>query len=330
MSMSTIPNLVFGGASISADEGSFTNAAEVSGLLEVLKAEGINQVDTAQSYGGGTSEELIGQAEGLSDFFIDTKHIGGWAPGSSSREEIFARAVASLTRLGLEKVNNFYIHAPDPAIPLEDTLAGIDDLYRAGKFNHFGLSNFHAHEVREVVRVAAEKNYVLPTVYQGNYSAIARQLEKDVLPTLRECGIAFYAYSPIAGGFLTKTTEQLTSGPKGEGRWNPQTKMGSFYHLLYGKPVFFEALDKWNDISQATGIAKAALAYRWVAFHSGLDARLGDSLVIGASSLDQVKRTVAALKEGPLPETVAKQISDLWEIVKNDAVANNFDVVRST
>lgn len=227
-------------------------------------------------------------------------------------------------------MNNFYLHAPDPKIPLKESLAGIDDLYRAGKFNNFGLSNFNAQEIKDVVRVATEKNYVLPTVYQGNYSAVARQLEKDILPTLREHGIAFYAYSPIAGGFLTKTTAQLTSGTKGEGRWNPQSALGSFYHTLYSKPSFFEALDKWNDISQATGISKAALAYRWVAFHSALDAGLGDGLVIGASSLNQVKQTAAALRDGPLPDKVVKQISDLWEVVKNDAVANNFDVIRST
>jgi aflatoxin B1 aldehyde reductase len=229
-------------------------------------------------------------------------------------------------------VNNFYIHAPDHKVPLEETLAGINDLYEAGKFNNFGLSNFNAEEIKDVVRVAKENNYVLPTVYQGNYSAVARQLDSDILPTLRDNGIAFYAYSPIAGGFLTKTTAQLTSasGTKGEGRWDPKSAMGSFYHALYGKPTFFEALDKWNAISEAAGIPKAALAYRWVAFHSALDARLGDALVIGASSLNQVKQTAAALKAGPLPDEVAAQISGLWEIVKNDAVANNFDVMRST
>lgn len=104
--MDTIPTLVFGGATITADDGSFSNAADVSSLLETLIAEGISQLDTAQSYGGGTSEQLIGQglANGLSDFLVDTKHVGGWAPGSSSRKEIFERAIASLEKLGVEKV----------------------------------------------------------------------------------------------------------------------------------------------------------------------------------------------------------------------------------
>jgi aflatoxin B1 aldehyde reductase len=104
--MATIPTLVFGGATITADDGSFSNAVEVSNLFETLKAEGITQLDTAQSYGGGTSEKLIGQGKGLSDFLVDTKHVGGWAPGSSSRKEIFERAIASLERLGVEKVRS--------------------------------------------------------------------------------------------------------------------------------------------------------------------------------------------------------------------------------
>jgi aflatoxin B1 aldehyde reductase len=105
--MAAFPTLVFGGATITAEDGSFSNAEEVSTLLETLKAEGIIQLDTAQSYGGGTSEQLIGQgmAKELSDFLVDTKHIGGWAPGSSSRKEIFDRAIASLERLRVEKVS---------------------------------------------------------------------------------------------------------------------------------------------------------------------------------------------------------------------------------
>lgn len=105
--MASIPTLVFGGATITAEDGSFSNAAEVSALFETLKAEGITQVDTAQSYGGGTSEQLIGQGEGSSDFLVDTKHVGGFSPGSSSRKEIFERAIAGLKRLGVEKVRFF-------------------------------------------------------------------------------------------------------------------------------------------------------------------------------------------------------------------------------
>ncbi|KAJ6024669.1 alcohol dehydrogenase [Penicillium herquei] len=323
--MSNVPHLVFGGASVVTD-GSFKNVAEVSALLDALEREGIKQIDTAQIY--GASEQLLGEAGTSSRLLVDTKHAGGWIPGSSSREDVYQRGLQSLERLGADKLNIFYIHAPDPEIPLKETLAGINDLYRAGKFETFGLSNFTPEEVNEVVRVAKENDFILPKVYQGNYNLVSRHIEADLFPVLRRHGIAFFAYSPIAGGFLTKTRAQLVEGTKGDGRWDPLSPMGAVYHKIYSKPSFFQALDEWNAISESSGIPKAELAYRWITFHSNLDARLGDGLVIGASSTDQLKRTVAALKNGSLPDSVVQRISAIWDIVKNDALANNFDLMR--
>ncbi|KAJ5719733.1 alcohol dehydrogenase [Penicillium malachiteum] len=99
-------------------------------------------------------------------------------------------------------------------------------------------------------------------VYQGNYNVVSRDLEADLFPVLRQHGIAFFAYSPIAGGFLTKARAQLVEGTKGDGRWDPQSSMGSFYHTMYSKPSFFQALDEWNAMSESSGIPKAELAYR--------------------------------------------------------------------
>ncbi|KAJ5701320.1 alcohol dehydrogenase [Penicillium malachiteum] len=324
--ITNIPQLVFGGASVATD-GSFKNVAEVSTLLGALERAGIEQIDTAQIY--GASEQLLGEAGVSSRFLVDTKHSGGWSAGSSSRKDVYQKGLGSLERLGVNKVNIFYLHAPDPEIPLKETLAGVNDLYLAGKFQLFGLSNFSAEEVSEVVRVATENDFILPKVYQGNYNVVSRNLEADLFPVLRQHEIAFFAYSPIAGGFLTKTRAQLVEGTKGDGRWDPQSSMGSFYHTMYSKPSFFQALDEWNAISESSGIPKAELAYRWIAFHSALDAELGDGLVIGASSTDQLKRTVAALKNGSLPDSAVQRISAIWDVVQKDSITHNFDLVRS-
>jgi aryl-alcohol dehydrogenase-like predicted oxidoreductase len=99
----------------------------------------------------------------------------------------------------LFQVDVYYIHAPDRRVPLQDLLAGLDAVYRAGKFKRLGLSNFLPEEVSDVIRICKENGYVLPTVYQGNYNAVARHSETTLLPILRENNIAFYAYSPIAG-----------------------------------------------------------------------------------------------------------------------------------
>lgn len=178
-------------------------------------------------------------------------------------------------------MNVYYIHSPDRQIPLEETLAGINELHKAGKFKHFGLSNFRPEEVQEVVRIAKEKGYVLPSVYQGNYNAVARRIEAELLPVLRENNIRFYAYSPIAGGFLTKTKEQLLAG--GEGRWDPNSAIGQIYHRLYNKPAMLEVLDDWAEIAKAEGVTKAELAYRWIFFHSHIREDLGDAVIVGAT-----------------------------------------------
>jgi aflatoxin B1 aldehyde reductase len=97
------PDFVFGGGSIASD-GAYSNAEAVKELLDVLEHEGIKQIDSAQLYGNGTSEELLGEAKAGSRFLIDTKHVGGWIPGNSSREQVVERGHASLRKLGVKKV----------------------------------------------------------------------------------------------------------------------------------------------------------------------------------------------------------------------------------
>ncbi|KAL2825123.1 NADP-dependent oxidoreductase domain-containing protein, partial [Aspergillus pseudoustus] len=220
-------------------------------------------------------------------------------------------------------VDVYYIHAPDRRIPLEHLLSGINTVYTSGSFKRLGLSNFLPHEVLDVIRISKEKGYVLPTVYQGNYNAVARQSESTLLPILRENGIAYYAYSPIAGGFLTKDVGVIEAG--GEGRWDPKTATGGIFTALYGKPAMLEGLRLWGGIAAEAGIPKAELAYRWVAFHSVLSGELGDGLIFGARNGEQLRGTLGGLGNGPLPADVVERIERVWEIVKEDAPVDNFN-----
>jgi aflatoxin B1 aldehyde reductase len=104
------------------------------------------------------------------------------------------------------------MHAPDDCTPLSSTLAGVNEAYKKGYFSRFGLSNYRVEDVEAVYNHCNENGYVLPTVYQGNYSPVARKQDTLLFPTLRRLKIAFYAYSPLAGGFLTKTKEQVKQG----------------------------------------------------------------------------------------------------------------------
>jgi aryl-alcohol dehydrogenase-like predicted oxidoreductase len=221
------------------------------------------------------------------------------------------------------QINVYYIHAPDRRASLAELLDGLNTLYEAGKFKRLGLSNFLPEEVEEVVRISKQKNYVLPSVYQGNYNAVARHSEAKLLPILRKHNISYYAYSPIAGGFLTKDVEQIISG--GVGRWDPQKAIGSMYNAMYGKPGMLEGLRLWGKISKDSGIPKAELAYRWVAYHSALKEIHGDSMIFGSRNGKQIQETMAGLRNGPLPLEIVEQIEVIWKTVEDDAPVDNFN-----
>jgi len=219
----------------------------------------------------------------------------------------------------------YYIHCPDPSLDLADMLKGINEAYRAGCFKRFGLSNFKADDVEHIYALCKEKGYPLPTVYQGNYSPVARRQETELFPTLRKLNIAFYAYSPIAGGLLTKTKEQIIEGSKNAGRFGKGHWLGSLYTDLYNKPSYHKALDLWGVAARAAGCSKAELAYRWVAFDSPLDPKYGDAIIFGASKLSQVKETLAWLNKGSVGEEAKAEIDEIWKVIKDDAPLDNYN-----
>jgi aflatoxin B1 aldehyde reductase len=321
-----MPKIIFGGATLS-DSSYYKTAESRAQVLDVLLKHGITNIDTARLYPG--SEVAIGALDKRTQFTIDTKLLGGFGPGNVTYDQVIKDIPNSLEQVKIKQFDILYIHAPDPSIPFEDTLKGINEAYKTGAFRRFGLSNFSAEQVQNVYDICKEKNYVLPTAYQGNYSAIARHLESTLFPLLKQLNIVFYAYSPIAGGFLTKTAADLDSGA---GRFNPQA-IGGLYTKLYDKPSLRAALIKWNEIADKEGVSKAELAYRWVAHHSaiaddGFVAGEQNGVIIGASRVEQIEQTAEGIKKGKLSGEAVKGIEEIWESVKADAPVDNYHSSR--
>ena len=199
-------------------------------------------------------------------------------------------------------------------------------MYKQGAFKRLGLSNFLADEVEEVIRVAKENNYVVPSVYQGNYSAVARRTDTEIFPTIRKHNMAFYAYSPIAGGFLSKSKAELTDP---NGRFGEGQPLAKVYNGMYNRPSFVAALDVWEQIAKDEGVSRAELAYRWVAYHSKLDGAKGDVIIVGARNIQQFKETIKALQAGPLSEGAVKKIDEVWESVKGEASLDNYEMLSA-
>ena len=151
--------------------------------------------------------------------------------------------------------------------------------------------------------------------------AVARKQESVLFPTLRKLGIAFYAYSPIAGGFLTKTKAQIEEGA---GRFKKGDFIGDMYLEMYAKPSYMKALEDWENIANEEGCTRAQLAYRWVKFNSSLKPEHGDGIIIGASSHEQLKQTLEGFKDGPLSQKAASRIDDVWKTIEHEAPLDNF------
>jgi aflatoxin B1 aldehyde reductase len=294
--------------------------------LKLLKSYSAT-IDTAQAYPG--NEARMGELRIGTDFGItlNTKWRLGFVTGEGpgTREAMFESAKASLEKLQVPQVDIFYIHGYDETWPLEPQLAGMDDAYKAGYFKRFGLSNWPADAVKKAYDICKKNNYPLPTVFQGNYNAISRRVEDELFPTLRELGIAFNAYSPIAGGFLTKTREQIAKG----GTRFDKDQIRGIYHTMYNRETFLDVLDDWHAIAKREGLSFSDLAYRWICLHSKLDAKYGDGVVFGAKGIQQLEQTLeACTAQAPLSSEAVRDIDDIWQKVKEDAFLDNLEALH--
>ena len=113
------------------------------------------------------------------------------------------QAEDSYTALGVDSIELFYLHWPDKGASMEEALEQVECLHREGRFKKFGLSNFSAEEVSRISEYMARRGWVLPSVFQGLYNPVTRGVESALFPVLREHGMSFYAYNPLAGGLLT-------------------------------------------------------------------------------------------------------------------------------
>jgi aryl-alcohol dehydrogenase-like predicted oxidoreductase len=190
---------------------------------------GYTMIDSADAYGNGHNESLVGEAirDRRPSAFVATKfgivfesdQTGtelptgwGFALNINGRPEYVRRAVdKSLARLDMEAIDLWYLHYPDPQVPIEETVGAMSEAVTAGKVHHLGLSNVTAEQVRRAHAV-----YPLAAV-QYEYSLWRRAAENDLLPTLRELGIALVPWSPLGSGFLTGTVDAL---PEGDFRHN--------------------------------------------------------------------------------------------------------------
>ena len=271
----------------------FTNARDM-----VLRAFdlGITHFDLANNYGPppGSAEETFGRilrqdlGSYRDELIISTKAGYLMWPGPygewGSRKYLVASLDQSLRRMGLEYVDIFYHHRPDPNTPLEETMGALDHVVRQGKALYVGISSYSPEQTRQAARMLRELGTPC-LIHQPRYSLFDRWIEQGLLDVLAEEGIGCIVFSPLAQGLLTN---KYLDGLPADSR---AAKAHGFLRPNDITPEKLDKVRKLNDIAQQRGQTLAQLALAWVLRHAGVT-----SALIGASRVQQIEDGVAALQ----------------------------------
>lgn len=279
---------------------------------------GNRELDTAYVYNGGQTEYILGGIiPSLPDnsYEIATK-VHPRITGRLDRETIMMELTESLKRMKLDSVDLLYFHFPDGKTPIEEALETVAELYEQGKVKELGLSNYPAWQVVDIWYQCEKYGCPKPTVYQGMYNALCRNVEPELFPAIRSLSMRFYAFNPLAGGMLTGKHQHFEDTPE-PGRF---ARLKS-YRDRYWKQSYFDAVDEIRKVCEAEGIPMVEAAYRWLCNHSKMDATKGDGILLGASKITQMEQNIAVAQKGELPQSILDVMDAAWEIAKPDSPA---------
>lgn len=279
---------------------------------------GNTELDTAYVYNGGTTEEYLGsilpELEPKS-YYLATK-VHPRITGKLDRETILFEFNESLSRMNRDNVDLLYFHFPDGKTPIDEALDTIAELYEQGKVKELGLSNYPAWQVVDIWHKCEVHGCPRPTVYQGMYNALCRNVEPELFPAIRFLGMRFYAFNPLAGGLLTGKHMQ-DEKLEGDGRF---ARLKS-YRDRYWKQSYFDAIGEIKKACEAENIPMAEAAYRWLVNHSMMKSELGDGILLGASRIEQMEQNMVAATKGELPQNILDAMDSAWGIAKSDSPA---------
>jgi aryl-alcohol dehydrogenase-like predicted oxidoreductase len=266
-------------------------------VIDASIARGINFLDTADTYGKTKSEEFIGRAlDGRrASVIIATKFGKPVDPKrTGARPEYVHQACNdSLRRLGTDYIDLYQLHAPDPTVPIADTLGALNELVQAGKVREIGCSNFSADQLREADDASSRGGLARFVSVQNHYNMLMRDDETNAIPECERLGIAYLPYFPLESGLLTGKYRLGKSAPSGtriaEGGWLASKFTEENLALI-------ERLIAFAESRQHTLLE---LAFSWLLRYSVVS-----SVIAGATSPDQVNANAAAASWKLTPEDI--------------------------
>lgn len=270
-----------------------TDEAEAFAQLDLFTERGGTLIDTADVYGAGESERIVGRwlaDRSPTDTIIATKGRFAPPPGSSgaSRRGLVRAVDASLDRLGIEAIDVYFVHGWDSDTPVEETLDTLSGLVRAGKIHHIGWSNIAGWQLATILTTARLGGHVVPCVVQPQYNLLDRGIETELLPCCLDANLAITPWSPLGGGWLTGKYRP-DQRPTGTTRLGEDPERGVEAYDTRNTPRTWEILEVVDDIARNHGASMAEIAIAWLLTRPAVT-----TVLLGARTTDQLAGTIDA------------------------------------
>jgi 1-deoxyxylulose-5-phosphate synthase len=264
---------------------------------------GINFFDTADMYSVGASEEITGRAlkryARMEEVVLATKVYFPMGDGPNmsglSRKHIVQGCEASLKRLGVETIDLYQIHRLDPDTPIEETLAGLDQLVRQGKVRYLGASSMYAWQFARALSLSERQGWARFVTMQNHYNLVYREEEREMLPLCAAEGIGVIPWSPLARGLLTGSRKSM------EDR-STTARAGTDAHAvaLYDHPSDWDVVEAVKQVATARGSTMAEVSLAWL-----LSKPVVTAPIVGATKLEHLEAAIRAVDVELTPEDVA-------------------------
>jgi aryl-alcohol dehydrogenase-like predicted oxidoreductase len=281
--------------------GKRTPPAESERIVRRALERGVTVFDTANSYNAGDSERILGRALGRDrDRVVVATKVGlvraAGKPEGLSPEVIRRNIDASLERLGTDRVDVYYLHAPDTATPIERTLDTLKELVDEGKTRAWGMSNYASWQILEAGALAESRGLARPAVSQVIYSVLHRQIEVEYFAFTRRFPIHTTVYNPLAGGLLSGKYRYEEPAAKGS-----RFDANAMYARRYWTRAMFDRVEQLRAVAQDEGMSMVDLAYAWVASRPDVD-----SVLAGPASVEQLDAAIDGVARRLSPGTITR------------------------
>jgi aryl-alcohol dehydrogenase-like predicted oxidoreductase len=292
-------------------------AASIRMIDRALEA-GVNFIDTANVYNNGLSETIVGKAlKGRRDKVILASKVrgkmGDGADDSGLSKKAILKAIdESLRRLQTDHLDLYYLHQPDAAVRIEESLGAVEELVKAGKVRYPASSNYSGWQVEQMLWIAEKSNWRAARVTQPMYNLLARGIEAEYIPMTKEFGVSTVVYNPLAGGLLTG--KQKRGAPIAGTRFDKN----QMYLNRYWHDAYFAAVDELLAVAQRAGRSPVSMALNWLLHHTA-----ADCVILGASRVEQLDENLRAMEEGPLNAETVAACDRVWSQVRGTSPQYN-------